>query len=83
MDPPSLSFLLDFSVVMVYNINMVSKILIDVELSMTQEDFLLFKKTSDLLSMSMGDVIISCARDRVREVLNREGQESKIDTTVS
>lgn len=53
---------------------MTNKILIDAEISMSQEDFLLFKDTSEALKISIGDVIVSCARHRAMEILELDKQ---------
>jgi len=46
-----------------------AKIYIEAELSLTQEDFFLFKALSEKLKLSVGDVIISSARYRAKEIL--------------
>lgn len=48
---------------------MTSKILVDAEVSMTQEDFLLFKEAAERVELSIGDFIISSTRHEAIRVL--------------
>lgn len=45
-----------------------SKLYIDAEVSLTQEDFVLFNELTSKLQMSIGDVIISLARSKAQEL---------------
>ena len=49
-----------------------NKFVVDAEISITKEDFELFFKLSCKENLSVGDLIISCARQKAREMLEVE-----------